>query len=66
MVVIFRNPQIVNEIKVKPQNLNLSDTKIVNYKKVWLGTVYDETEWHRKEMKETEFIMRKLQGSELL
>ena len=34
MVVIFRNPQIVNEIKVKPQNLNLSDTKIVNYKKV--------------------------------
>ena len=24
MVIIFRNPQIVNEIKVKPQNFNFN------------------------------------------
>lgn len=64
MVIIFRNPQIVTEIKEKPQNFNFKNCKLqkgmIRYGIWWKRLTF----W--KEMKETEFIMKKLQGSELL
>ena len=64
MVVNFRNPQMVNESKVKPQNFNFKNLKlqkgVIRYGIWWKRVTF------RKEIKETEFIMKKLQGSELL